>query len=328
MDQKIVNWGTIGCAGIAEGKFIPGLLGAKNAKLYAISSRGKSAGLERFQQKFHPVKAYESYNELLDDPEIDAVYVPLPNGLHAEWAIRALEKKKNVLCEKPMGVTEAEVREMQAASKKNGVLLMEAFAFRQSPLTLKAKELVEAGTVGKVKFIEAHFCFNFKNENDVRFSTALAGGATYDVGCYNLNLIRYIAGEEPAGVLATGKVGAKSGVDEESCIMLTFSNGITAVSYCSFGASSRSEYTILGEEGIIHVPHEFNTFGETVTNIIVTADGKTREVVIDTPNNYMLEAEQFSRAVLGEEKPLITFDDSIGNAKVIDEALRQVFAKR
>jgi xylose dehydrogenase (NAD/NADP) len=326
MEQKIVNWGIISCVDIAEKRFIPGLLNAKNAKLYAISSRGKSAKLKRFQQEFHPVKSYESYEELLNDPEIDAVYNPLPNGLHAQWTIRAVEKKKHVLCEKPMGATEAEVREMQAASKKNGVLLMEAFAYRQSPLTYKAKNLVEEGSVGKLKFIEAHYSYYLKNGGDVRLSSELAGGATYDVGCYNLNLIRYIAGEEPVGVFATGKVGEKSGVDEESCIVLTFANGLSAVSFCSLGAYARSEYTIVGKEGIIHVPYEFNTAGET--KIILKSGGKTKEIVIDCPNNYMLEAEQFSRAVLGEEKPLITFEESIGNAKVIDEALRQVLAKK
>jgi xylose dehydrogenase (NAD/NADP) len=326
MNKEILNWGIISCAGIAEGRFIPGLLKAKNAKLFAISSRGKSEKLERFEKNFHPVKSYESYEEMLDDSEIDAVYDPLPNGLHAEWAIKALEKKKHVLCEKPMGATEAEVRQMQAASIKNGVLLMEAFAYRQSPLTQRVKSLVETGTVGKIKFINSAYCFNLKNKADVRFSPALSGGAMYDIGSYCINLIRYIAGEEPTAVIAAGKVGATSGVEEENCVTLQFANGIMAVAYSSFNSYKRSEYTIVGEEGMIYVPSEFNTEGET--RIIVTSGKNTREIIVDCPNNYTLEAEQFGRAVLGEEKPLISFEESIGNAKVIDEALRQIFSKK
>jgi predicted dehydrogenase len=125
--------------------------------------------------------------------------------------------------------------------------------------------------------------------------------------------------------MATGKVGAKSGVEEESCITLTFANGITASSYCGFGAYRRCGYTILGEEGYIYVPSEYNFAGEL--KIILNTNGNTQEIIVNCPDNYMLEAEQFSRSVLGEEKPVITFEDSIGNAKVIDEVLRQVFEK-
>lgn len=325
MSKDIINWGVIGCAGIAEKSVIPGILSAQNAKLYALSSRGAGSKLDDFCEKFNPVKAYTSYEELLDDPEIDAVYIPLPNALHYEWTLKAAEKKKHILCEKPLGISAEEVKVMMEAAEKNGVLLMEAFAYRQSPLTKKVKSLVEEGAVGKLKFIESHFSYYSNDMEDVRFNKALAGGATYDVGCYNLNIIRHIIGTEPSAVYATGEIGEKSGVDESSCIMMEFEGGVKAVSYCSLVCAFRSEYTIVGETGIIHVPVVFNAMGDT--KIIMTNQSGTEEIKIDCPHNYMLEVEQFGRCILNSEKPLITYEDSIENAKVIDEALKQIFKK-
>lgn len=325
MEKTIVNWGVIGCAGIAEKAVIPGILSADNAKLYALSSRGAGSKLDDFNEKFKPVKTYTSYEALLDDSEIDAVYIPLPNSLHYELTLKAAEKKKHILCEKPLGISAAEVKTMQDAADKNGVLLMEAFAYRQSPLTKKVKSLVEEGTIGKVKFIESHFGYFMENMQNVRMISSLAGGATYDVGCYNLNVIRYIAGLEPTAIYATGEVGVNTGVDESSCIMMEFEGGLKAVSYCSFNSSFRSEYTIVGETGIIHVPVVFNKQGDC--NIIITKDSVIEEIIVNCPHNYMLEVEQFGRCILNGEDPLITYEDSLNNAKVIDEALKQIFKK-
>lgn len=324
MNKETVNWGILGCAGIAQKSVIPGILSANNAKLHAISSRGGGKKLEEFKEKFQPVKAYTSYEELLDDPEIDAVYIPLPNALHCEWTIKAAEKKKHILCEKPMGISAKEVKDMKEAADKNGVLLMEAFAYRHSPLSKKVKELVDAGTIGKVKFIESHFCYIMEDENNVKLIQSLAGGATYDVGCYNLNLIRYITGQEPTKIYATGEIGT-SKVDVSSCIVMEFENGVRGFSYCSFNSANRSEYTIVGETGYIHVPERFNAEGET--KIIVNTSEQTQEIKIHSPHNYMLEVEQFGRCILDGEEPYLTYEDSLNNAKVIDEALKQIFAK-
>lgn len=325
MEKTIVNWGVLGCAHIAEKSVIPGILKAENAKLYALSSRGAGSKLEEFCDKFNPVKSYTSYEEMLDDPELDAVYIPLPNALHYEWTIKAAEKKKHILCEKPLGINAKEVAVMMEAAQKNSVLLMEAFAYRQSPLTKMVKSLVEEGEIGKVKFIESHFNFYLDNMQNVRLNQDLAGGATYDVGCYNLNVIRYIAGSEPTAIYATGEIGEKSGVDESSCIMMEFEGGLKAVSYCSFITTFRSEYTIVGENGIIHVPVVFNAEGDN--KIIITKNSGTEEIVISCPHNYMLEIEQFGRCILNGEKPLLTCDDSFNNAKVIDEVLKQILKK-
>ena len=322
MSKTIVNWGVIGCAGIAEKSVIPGILAAENARLYAVSSRTAGSRLDDFRDRFSPVKAYASYEELLEDPEIDAVYIPLPNALHYEWTLKAARRKKHILCEKPLGINAEEVQAMKEAADKNGVFLMEAFAYRHSPLTKKVKELVSAGTIGKIKFMESHFSFLLNRQGDVRLVPELGGGATYDIGCYNLNIIRHIIGSEPIGINASGEIDARTGVDMSSCIMLEFDGGVKAVSYCSFACSPRVEYTIVGEIGFIHVPVVFNAAGDN--SIIIVRNTGREEIVINCPHNYMLEVEQFGRCILHGEKPLITFEDSLNNAKAIDTVLGQI----
>ncbi len=326
MDQKIINWGIIGCAGIAEGRVIPGLLKASNAKLYAISSRGKSDKLTHFKETFKPQVAYTSYEDLLDDPKVDAVYIPLPNGLHYEWVLKAAAKGKHILCEKPLGISKTQVRQMYAACEANGVFLMEAFAYRQSPLTKKVKSIVDSGVLGKIKFIESYYGYFLENMEDVRMSEALYGGATYDVGCYNLNLIRYLAGSEPLKISAVGKVAAQYGVDEGSSILMEFKDDLEAFAFCSLAISRSCHYTVIGDKGVLNVPDEFNSKG--TTRIILTIADKTEEIVIECPDNYMMEIEQFGKVVSGEESPLITIEDAEGNAALIDESLRQIFGRK
>lgn len=324
MEQKI-RWGVLGCAGIAEQRTLPGLLKAGNAELTAIASRGKSEKLERFRSEFRPERTYESYEVLLEDPEVEAVYLPLPNGLHCDWAVRALEAGKHVLCEKPLGISRREVERMKAASEKSGKLLMEAFAYRQSPQTKRVKEIVDSGAIGPVRFLVSGYCIRLENREDVRYSKELAGGATYDVGCYNVNLIRTLAGCEPEQIKAAGEIG-ESGVDLGSTVAMRFPNGAEAVFYCGFGSCQDFGYRVVGERGTIRVDDEFNSKG--LTGISVMTAGETQRIGIDCPDNYMLEIEQFGRAVRGEEKPLVSLEDSLGNAAVIDEILRQVFGRR
>ena len=328
MDGKIVNWGVISCAGIAYKRALPGLVGAENSKLYAISSRTNDK-IEQFKQKFGELKSYLSYDELLDDPEIDAVYIPLPNSLHYEWVLKAAEKKKHVFCEKPMGVTAQEVREMKAACDKNGVLLMEAFPYRHSPLTKTVKSLVAEGAIGKLKFVESHFSYMLDDLTNVRLRKDVAGGATYDMGCYNIDLIRHMIGSKPTSILAMGDIGKESGVDETTLIAMEFGGGVRALAYTSFKSTTRSDYTLVGETGVIHVPVTFNSKGETSFILKTkTPDGMdVKEIKVDCPDNYTLEFEQFANCILGREKPLMTYEESLADAEILDEALRQVREK-
>lgn len=325
MDQKIINWGVLGCASIAENRVIPGILESSNGKLYAISSRGNNEKLARFRQKFQPEAVYSDYDDLLNDPNVDAVYIPLPNGLHFDWVLRAAGKGKHILCEKPLGISKKQVIQMRDVCEMNGVHLMEAFAFRHSPLTVKAKSIVDSGILGEIQFIESHYGYNLKNEEDVRLSESLYGGATYDVGCYNINLIRYLAGSEPAKICAVGNLSDKHRVDIDSSILMDFRNGIQGFSFCSMMISKTCFYKVIGTEGILTVNDEYNSKGKT--SIHISTENGCKEIEVDCPDNYMLEIEQFGRVIAGEEKPFVPIEDSIGNAAAIDEGLKQIIGR-
>jgi len=318
MKKTKVNWGIISCAGIAEGSTIPGMLEADNATLYAISSRTPEK-LTRFQEKFNPVKAYDDYEALLADPEIDAIYLPLPNSLHFPWAIKAAQHKKHVLCEKPLAITAGQVEELKEVFEANGVLLMEAFASRHNPVLREVKRIMDQGEIGKIKYIEAHFCFNLDDKTNVRWVKTLGGGATYDVGAYTIGTIRYLAGKEPIEIHTMGEVDETINVDGTSCVLMNFGDGLLATSYCGMTSYGWSGYTVLGDEGKIDVPFNFNAKGSLT--ISVSKDGETRERRIDAPNNYRLEIEQFGRCILDGESPLVTYEDSLGNARVTDQVL-------
>jgi xylose dehydrogenase (NAD/NADP) len=258
--SSTINWGVLGCANIADKAVIPGILEATNANLYGIASRNAEK-LQDFANRHNPTKSYGSYEDLLDDPAIDAVYIPLPNGLHYQWTMKALEKGKHVLCEKPLGVTPEEVEKLFSTAKLNGVHLMEAFAYRHSPLISKIKDLCTSNIIGQLTYIDSQFSFRLEDLENVRLSPELAGGATYDIGCYNLSIIRHLAGEEPSTIQAVGDIGTKSNVDETSIANLVFPSGLKATSFCSFRAPFRSEFTVMGTKGFIRVPVGFNSKG-------------------------------------------------------------------
>lgn len=317
--MKKINWGVLGCAGIARKHVIPALLAADNAILYGIASRFDGTRLQEFAAAFKPRQIYTSYEAMLADPAIDAVYIPLPNGLHAEWVIKAAAAGKHVLCEKPLGVNAAEVIAMQAACARNQVLLMEAFAYRHSPLTQQVETLLQAGRIGEIRMIEAHFCYNLTDRANVRLSAGLHGGATYDVGCYNIDLIGHLLGGLPERVQATALIGEDSQVDESSMALLTYPGPIDALSYCSFRTEARNEYTIMGSAGMITVRPAFNFAG--LAKIQIQANGQAETVTVECPNNYTLEIEQFGRCILSGEKPAVSLESSLRTARIIDAIL-------
>lgn len=323
MKKTKVNWGVISCAGIAEGSTLPGMLEADNAVLYAISSKTPEK-LVRFQEKFNPVKAYDDYEALLNDPEVDAIYLPLPNSLHFDWAVKAAQHKKHVLCEKPLAITAEQVRALKQVFDDNGVLLMEAFASRHNPVLREIKQLMDQGEIGKIKYIETHFCFNLKDKTNVRWVKELGGGATYDVGAYTIGTIRYLLGKEPIEMHTIGEVDPATNVDGTSCILMAFDDGVMATSYCGFNSYGWSGYTVLGDAGKIDVPFDYNAKGPLT--ISISKEDQVEARVIEAPNNYMLEIEQFGRCILEGEIQLVTYEDSLGNAVLIDEALVSIFS--
>ena len=182
-----VKWGVLGTADIARGQTIPGMTLAEHCERYAVAGR-RLEKAESYRAEFGFQRAYGSYDELLADPEVQAVYIPLPNDIHCEWTIKALKAKKHVLCEKPLALCEAQVKEMFAAAEENGVLLMEAFAYLHSPFVKAVKEELDAGTIGEILYFESEFIAGRRPDTDIRLKKETGGGAFYDLGCYPLSM--------------------------------------------------------------------------------------------------------------------------------------------
>lgn len=332
MSRKIY-WGILGCAGIAKIRTIPGLLQADNARLYAVASRGADKA-EEFKELFGAEKAYGSYEALLEDKAVEAVYIPLPNSMHFEWVEKAAKAGKHILCEKPLALNEAEAKRMYEICEAEGVLLMEAFAYRHAPLIQKVKELLDAGAVGKVKYLESHLTDLLTDMGNIRMNKNLGGGAFYDMACYNVSAISYLAGKEPVRVKAFAEMDPEYGVDVSNTFLLQYEDGVQAAGYSSLNSYARGYYAVVGENGRIEVPCNFNcrnickftVTSEGVVNNVEVLDEKKTEYTVMCPDNYMMEIEQFGRCILEGEKPLVSKEETLMNARILDKAFED--AKR
>ncbi|MBO7710251.1 MAG: Gfo/Idh/MocA family oxidoreductase [Lachnospiraceae bacterium] len=324
MEERRIRWGVLGCAGIARKAMIPAILRAGNAKLYAIASR-KGAKLAEFSELFHPEVGYSSYEELLSDPDVDAVYIPVPNSEHARWVIKACEAGKPVLCEKPLAMNRSEVIMIREASEKYGVPVMEAFAYLHGPMMKKIREIVSSGTIGKIRYMEANFSFWLDDLTNVRLIGPLGGGAAYDLGCYPVSFFREVTGEEPERIVTFKEMGKDSKVDETVLSMMEFPSGAKACTYFSFQSNWCTRNLILGEKGQIDIPSIFDRGAEKEMFLTIgrPPESSTEKFIIDCSDNYVLQVEQMGRVAAGLEKPAISLDWSEGNAIVLDEWLKQ-----
>jgi predicted dehydrogenase len=260
MSEKI-KWGILGTANIARKALIPGIQSSENGELYAIAGR-KREKVDEFNNNFHPERVYYSYEELLQDDNVQAVYIPLPNALHMEWVIKALENGKNVLCEKPIALDEFEAESMFNCAFNNKKILMEAFAYIHNPLIHKMKEIIDKGTLGAIKAMDMTFTFDLTpRENDIRWSKSLGGGAMYDLGCYTLHLTRHLAGKEPTEVKSFVK-RTKYGVDESTTVMMNFENEFHTTFHVGFTEQFNQRCHIHGSEGSLITPLTFNEKGK------------------------------------------------------------------
>ena len=225
-----VKWGVLGTADIARGQTIPGMMLAEHCERYAVAGR-RLEKAESYRDEFGFQKAYGSYDELLADPEVQAVYIPLPNDIHCEWTIKALKAKKHVLCEKPLALCEAQVKEMFAAAEENGVLLMEAFAYLHSPFVKAVKAELDAGTIGDILYFESEFIAGRRPDTDIRLKKETGGGAFYDLGCYPLSMALWMIGKEPDEVKAAAQFSEK-GIDLFTSAVLLYGNGPVAKIDC------------------------------------------------------------------------------------------------
>lgn len=331
MKQKI-RWGILGCANIARTRTIPGLLLADNAALYAAASRGIEKA-KQLKKEFPDIKKiYGSYEELLEDPNVQAVYIPLPNTMHREWVEKAARKGKHILCEKPLAMSEEEAKEMYEICESEGVILMEAFAYRHAPLVQKVKRLINDGAIGKVKYIESHLTDVLADMGNIRMNSALGGGAFLDMGCYNISTISYLLDlAEPKKVRALAEMDAEYGVDTANTAILLYENGTQAAGYSSLNSYARGYYAVVGDKGRIEVPCNYNcrniqkftvtSCGHT-SNVEIVDEKKTEYTVV-CPDNYMLEIEQFGRCLLNGEKPLVSKEETLLNIRIMDRLRKE-----
>ena len=321
-----IKWGILGCANIARKAVIPGIIGAGNSELYAVASRSKEKAAD-FAEEFGAAVYYGDYDKLLADQEIDAVYIPLPNGFHKEWTIKAAEAGKHILCEKPLsGKSRAEAEEMFAAAQKNKVKLMEAFMYRFQPFVIKLKEMVEEGAIGKIKEIKSNFAFDISSRReDIRFKAELDGGALNDIGCYTVNISRYLMGEMPTKVANFFQKKTADGVDLSGSATLYFEGGSFASLYYSINSYDEQDLEVVGSEGIIRIPNFFSWREDNY--FLLDKDGEVEKTPVETGPQYQLEVEAFAEAVLNDtEIPLKVDTETYANLKVMD-AMRKSAAE-
>ena len=319
----------LGCSGIGKSRTIPGLLACENAELYAIAGRNEEK-LKVYAEPFAPKKLYTDYQALLDDENVDAVYLPLPNGIHMEWVKKAAAAGKHILCEKPMALTEEQVREMFAAAKEHGVLLEEAYAYRHAQLVQKVKEIVDSGAIGRIRYLESKHSTFDTNRSGIRYQKGNGGGAVYDVTCYNVSLASYLFGKDPEDMSVYCGFDKETGVDVSDAVMLRYEEGVTAMLYAGLDAYRRGCYSILGETGRIDVDHKFNSSGVCHIRVSTGArpqgaeyvDETTTEYTIWVDDNYKKEIELFSDAVLNGSALTVSEEESLRTARVCDAIRR------
>ena len=322
-----IRWGILSTANIGRRRFIPALAHARNGVVTAIASRdGERA--RQVAEELHIPRAHTSYEALLADPEVDAIYNPLPNSMHAEWTLKAAAAGKHILCEKPLAVNAAEAAEMVAGCHARGVVLMEAFMYRFHPQQARVAQLIADGAIGEVRQVRSSFTFHLDplNPKNVRLQGWLAGGALMDVGCYAVNSARWLFGEEPTEVIALADMRPEFNVDVALAGVLEFSGRRLAVIDCSFRAYKSGTYTVVGTKGQIQVPDAYTPEPDAETLVIVTDAAGRREERIAPINQYTLEAEEFADALLQGRPLRIPPEDGVANMRVIDALYRSVEA--
>lgn len=321
--MRKVNWGVLGTASIAKGFTIPGMQNAENCNLYAIAGR-KQEKVQEFKDTFGFEKGYVSYEELLADPAVEAVYIPLANNLHYEWTIKALKAGKHVLCEKPMAPTAKQAEEMIQTAQENGVILMEAFAYLHSPLMKAVKKELDQGIIGDILYMESAFVtFGFDRSN-IRSRKETFGGSIYDVGCYNTSLIQWMLGEEPKEIKAIASF-SDQGIDIHDNVWMEYESGKRATFMCGIcltGDQRIDRWSIYGTKGYIKVEEEFN--GEGELSYTICTEGKEQIKTVKVPHNYMLEIQQMGRCILEHEDLYISNEFSVANSRTLDKILSAI----
>jgi predicted dehydrogenase len=327
-----VRWGILGAANIAVRKVIPAMQRGARSHVVAIASRTLEKARTAATALGIP-RAYGSYEELLADPEIEAVYNPLPNHLHVPWTIRAAEAGKHVLCEKPIALSADEARTLLDVRARTGVQIGEAFMVRNHPQWLAVRKLVASGRIGDLRVVAGHFAYFKRDPNDVRSILEWGGGGLMDVGCYPITMTRWLFGEEPEAVIGLVDRDPELRVDRIASALMRFSSGRQATFTCAMQLAHYQRMQLHGTRGRIEVQIPFNAPNDRPCRIFVDDGrelGDRSAEAIDFPvvDQYTLQSDAFSAAIRGEGTVPVGVEDAVGNMSVIDAVFRSADSGR
>ena len=316
MNNKTLNWGLLSTARINRDLITP-LRASKRNHLLAVGSRSQESA-DAYARDWKIPRAHGSYEALLADPEIDVLYISLPNHLHAEWTIKAVEAGKHVLCEKPLALSVEEVDAIRSAARKHGRVVAEAFMYRHHPQTLKVQELVRSGTLGTLKLIRGTFSYVLSGEGNVRLNPEWGGGSIWDVGCYPISYTRTVVGEAPLEVFGW-QVTGQTGIDETFVGQMRFDNDVLAQFDSSFAIPFHMFMEIIGSDGTLNIPNPFKPGVDE--KLYLTRGDKVETIKIKGQELYIGEVEDMTDAILLGKDSLVSLDDSRANVAVISGLL-------
>ncbi len=327
-----LQWGILGSARIATSQVIPALQLGERHRVIAIASRDRERAAATARLLGIP-RSYGSYDELLADPDVEAIYNPLPNHLHVPWSIRAIEAGKHVLCEKPIAMNAAEARSLVEAQRRTGKLVSEAFMVRSHPQWLKVRELVIAGRIGDLSLITGHFSYNRRDPADVRNRVEFGGGVLLDIGCYPITMSRWLFSAEPVRVMALIDRDPDMGVDRLTSGLVEFPGGRQLAFTCAGQLVLHQTMQLYGSKGRIQLEIPFNQPHDRPARVIVDdgrdlTGGGVSVIELPATNQFQLEADRFADAVRGIGEVPVRLEDSIANMAVIDALFRSAESGR
>ncbi|OQY18138.1 MAG: NAD-binding protein [Anaerolineaceae bacterium 4572_32.1] len=319
--MKRVHWGVLSTARIGVEKVIPAMQRGEYCDVAAIASRNPEKARAVAEQLGIP-KAYGSYEELLADSDVDAVYIPLPNYLHVPWCIKALEAGKHVLCEKPISLTVAEAEELlDVARKRPRLKVMEAFMYRHHPQWQRARQLVVEGKIGALKVIQSFFSYYNVDPGNIRNMADIGGGGLMDIGCYCISLARFLFGTEPQRVWGVMEYDPEFKTDRLTSGILDFGEGISTFT-CATQLAPYQRVNILGTEGRVEIEIPFNAPSDQPCRIWHQRQGEIEEIVLDVCNQYTIQGDLFSLAVLNDTEVPTPLEDAVANMRVIEAVVQ------
>jgi predicted dehydrogenase len=312
-----IHWGVLSTARIGVEKVIPAMQKGIFAEIVALASRD----IERAQKVavgLRIPKAYGSYEELLADKEIEAVYIPLPNHLHVEWTLKSLEAGKHVLCEKPLGLDLKQVEYLQDKVRSfPSLIVMEAFMYRFHPQWQAIRKLIDEGRIGELRHIHSFFSYFNINPMDIRNKAEIGGGGLLDIGCYCISLSRFLFKDEPHRVFGSIEYDPKLKIDRLTSGVLEFEKG-TSTFTCSTQLSNHQFADVLGTRGKIEIENPFTPSPENSTTVVLHGESGKKEIAFEACNQYTIQGEMFSQAIINKTAAPTPLEDAVANMRVID----------